>query len=169
MDKARDVACFHRGRCLSPAGHDPSKASEFQTGPEIKPIGLGNYYREKILGQRGTVPSTVLEGEKSSMNIKDQRSTYSLDVGKLPENDAELANWLAKELGGDTKPQLFQKYLTLYGKDFLIKGVKRLNKYQNKHIEAVKNHEPGAKLIENPGGYLNLILQSMVHAREQGH
>ena len=95
-----------------------------------------------------------------------QRSLI-FDVRNIPENDADFANWLSTQLGPDSWAKTWQKWLNLYGRDFLIKGIKRLIKYQKRHEDDVKNGVKGAKLIDKPSSYLNSILRSFVKKREQ--
>lgn len=130
-------------------------------------------YRMDDFGRQFFEASGVTISSKSSVLKKNRhrinhRTSYdSYDIAVIPENDAILANWLAEKLGAPKYSSKWQRWLNLFGRDFLIKGIKRLIKYQKRHEEDVKNKVPGAKLIENPGGYLNFILQSMEQERER--
>jgi len=172
---------------LNVATAPKSADDSFKVAPSQKKIGghLAKIWREKLSQEEKKTPKILAQAKKKPKALRKKslrelrvKSLNSLNIADLPKNDGEICDWLAGELDSlasavsskdikKTKPKTFGAFLRDYGRDFLIKGIKRLNKYQKKREEAIKKGDTGVKPIENPGGYLYRILQNMESERER--
>jgi len=79
-----------------------------------------------------------------------------IDVAEVPENDAEVADWLSLVLKDPDGAKCWQNYLNKCGVEIIKTGLKRLNKRLRKGLE-----------IRNYGAYLNSIIKSILWERQR--